>query len=154
MSENIDNQPISSQGESDLSSLLSSPQTLSKISDILSKHGIVSNSETRDIPPQINNFKEQEASSDDISNNIEHSSPTLSNIDNSDILGKMPMILSLFSSVGGENSMLNKQQNDLLCAIRPYLSTRRQEVLDSLIIFERLGAMLKKLTQGEQNVSQ
>jgi hypothetical protein len=50
--------------------------------------------------------------------------------------------------------MLNKQQNDLLRAIRPYLSTRRQEVLDSLIKFERLGAMLKKLTQGEQNVSQ
>lgn len=154
MSESIDNQPISSQGESDLSSLLSSPQTLSKISDILSKHGIVSDSENRDSSPQINDLKEQEVLNDDIPDNNEHSSPTLSNIDNSDILGKMPMILSLFSSVGGENSMLNKQQNDLLRAIRPYLSTRRQEVLDSLIKFERLGAMLKKLTQGEQNVSQ
>jgi hypothetical protein len=114
----------------------------------------VSDSENRDGSPQINNLKEQEVLNDDIPDNNEHSSPTLSNIDNSDILGKMPMILSLFSSVGGENSMLNKQQNDLLRAIRPYLSTRRQEVLDSLIKFERLGAMLKKLTQGEQNVSQ
>ncbi len=154
MSESIDNQPISSQGESDLSSLLSNPQTLSKISDILSKHGIVSESENRDNSPQINNLKEQEVSNNDIPNNNEHLSPTSSNLDNSDILGKMPMILSLFSSTGGENSMLNKQQNDLLCAIRPYLSTRRQEVLDSLIKFERLGAILKKLTQGEQNVSQ
>lgn len=154
MTENADNRASSTLPESDISALFSSPDSLSKISEILSKHGILENNENRDSTPPSDNFNNIKENTDSVFENSEHSSPTSSNFEASDIFEKLPHILTLFSSVGGENSMFNKQQNDLLRAIRPFLSERRREVLDGMMKFERVGAMLNKLTQGEQNVSQ
>ena len=154
MTENADNRAVSTLSEGDIYSLFSSPDSLSKISEILSKHGILENSEIRDSTPQNDNFNNAKENIGTIFESSEHSSPTSSKFEASDIFEKLPQILTLFSSVGGENSMFNKQQNDLLRAIRPFLSERRREVLDGMMKFERVGAMLSKLTQGERNVSQ
>ena len=154
MNEGTDNQLTSSMGKSDPLSIFSSPEALSKIGEILARHGIVSDNENRDDAPPTNNFSGKVGENNDISENISASAPTLENFENLDILQKLPTIMSLFSALGTENSILDKQQNDLLRAIRPYLSPRRKDVLDNLLKFERIGATIKKLTQGEKNVSQ
>ena len=56
MTENADNRASSTLPESDISALFSSPDSLSKISEILSKHGILENSENRDSTPPSDNF--------------------------------------------------------------------------------------------------
>ena len=101
-------------------------------------------------PPLNDNFQgNNENSNENNENNIvnnEENSPTFQNFDPSDILSKIPNILSNFSSTKAEDSIATKQQIALLLAIRPYLSERRKELIDTFIKMSKLGAIFKNLT--------
>lgn len=129
------------------SNLISNPEALSKMKEIISKIGAEENG--NDSPPNENNLsnnenttEESEQESFDKSDN----SPTLQNFDISGIMSKMPEILSKISSAKEENSLATKQQISLLLAIRPYLSEHRRELIDTFIKMNKLGAIFKNLT--------
>ena len=124
-----------------LSSILSNPDALSKMSEIIAKH---TNKENRDnsppsedirdeIPDSSSNFEENAGGvqKDSTTSQIEKKQENTSNSRD---------ILSLFSSLGDNKDHSNDKQTALLLAIRPYLSTRRQELLDTMM---RMGKISK-----------
>ena len=129
------------------SSLVSNPEIMSTMGNIISNLSANQNDVT---PPLNDNFQgNNENSNENNENNIvnnEENSPTFQNFDPSDILSKIPNILSNFSSTKAENSIATKQQIALLLAIRPYLSERRKELIDTFIKMSKLGAIFKNLT--------
>ena len=129
------------------SSLVSNPEIMSTMGNIISNLSANQNDVT---PPLNDNFQgNNENSNENNENNIvnnEENSPTFQNFDPSDILSKIPNILSNFSSTKAEDSIATKQQIALLLAIRPYLSERRKELIDTFIKMSKLGAIFKNLT--------
>ena len=130
-----------------LGAMLSNPEMLSKIGNIISKIG---NTETStNSPPTSNNAENIETvttPNKENSNNFEASSPTFQNHNNENIVSKLPDILSKISSSNADISAENKQQIALLLAIRPYLSEHRKELIDTFIKMNRLGSIFKNLT--------
>ena len=129
------------------SSLVSNPEIMSTMGNIISNLSANQNDVT---PPLNDNFQgNNENSNENNENNIvnnEENSPTFQNLDPSDILSKIPNILSNFSSTKAEDSIATKQQIALLLAIRPYISERRKELIDTFIKMSKLGAIFKNLT--------
>lgn len=139
-----------------LSSLLSNPEALSKISGILSKYTSEENSNN---PPQstqnIEDLARTRTESD--ANGIENptESPTEQVFKNSENTFDFSKIASLFGGEFYAKKSQNKEQIALLLAIRPYLSPRRKELIDTFIKFSRFGVILNKFNQnGGQNVLQ
>ena len=147
----MSNMPEESSGALDVSgllgSLLSNPEAFSKMSNIISNLASSANSTN---PPQSNdNNGVNEELADNIENNTTNSkeySPTFQNQDVTDILPKIPEILSKISSVKAEDSIATKQQIALLLAIKPYLSEHRKEIIDTFIKMNKFGAIFKNLT--------
>ena len=147
----MSNMPEESSGALDVSgllkSLLSNPEAFSKMSNILSNLTSSTNSIN---PPQINdNNGVNEELADNIENNTTNSkeySPTFQNQDVTNILPKIPEILSKISSTKAEDSIATKQQIALLLAIKPYLSEHRKELIDTFIKMNKFGAIFKNLT--------
>ena len=147
----MSNMPEESRGALDVSgllgSLLSNPEAFSKMSNILSNLTSSTNSIN---PPQSNdNNGVNEELADNIENNTTNSkeySPTFQNQDVTNILPKIPEILSKISSVKAEDSVATKQQIALLLAIKPYLSEHRKELIDTFIKMNKFGAIFKNLT--------
>ena len=147
MSESIQETNYPSDLSSLLGTLLSSPDTLSKMSNIISN--LTSNANSNNSPPNENNSldkEESESNSKDNTQNIENLSPTFQNSGTENILSKMPEILSKITSTKAENSLATKQQIALLLAIRPYLSDHRKELIDTFIKMNQLGSIFKSLT--------
>ena len=147
----MSNMPEESSGALDVSgllkSLLSNPEAFSKMSNIISNLASSANSTN---PPQSNdNNGVNEELADNIENNTTNSkeySPTFQNQDVTNILTKIPEILSKISSVKAEDSIATKQQIALLLAIKPYLSEHRKELIDTFIKMNKFGAIFKNLT--------
>ena len=148
MDENSMGTPISSDLSSLVSGLLSNPEALSKISNIISK--LSENENSSNSPPssnipinnqEITEISEQEAPFD------KDSSPTFQNFDINTILSKAPDILSKLSSTKIENSIADKHQIALLLAIRPYLSERRKELIDTFIKMNKFSSILMNLSK-------
>lgn len=147
MSENEEKGASAIDASTLISNLLSNPDAISKIGNIISKLSESSN-DTYSPPKDENTIDDNNTSRQNESNNsnIEEFPPTLQNLDMSRVLSKLPAIISNFSSEKGENFFANKQQIALLLAIRPYLSKHRQELIDTFIKMNRLGAIFKNLT--------
>ena len=147
MSESIGETRASNDFSSLLGSLISNPEVLTKIG------GIIANATSRqggdDSPHSTNNedgLEKTASQVDNISADNEEVSPTSQKSNSSDILSKLPNILSNLSSEKAEDSIATKQQIALLLAIRPYLSDHRKELIDTFIKMNRLGAIFKNLT--------
>ena len=139
-----------------LSSLLSNPETLSKINGILSKYTSSENRDNSPLTPQ-NNKSSEEIIATIGNNNINSSNepPTEQVLKSNEIPFDFTKIASLFGEGIDPQKYQNKEQIALLLAIRPYLSPRRRELIDAFIKFNRIGIFLNKFNQnGGQNVLQ
>ncbi len=139
-----------------ISGLISNPEALSKMSDIISKIGSNENGDNSPLETNIsNNNQDTTDDKSDNATNIDDASPTFQNFDISNIISKIPNILSKMSSFKGEKSIADKQQITLLLAIRPYLSERRKELIDTFIKMNKLSSIFMSLIkEGEKNVLQ
>lgn len=130
-----------------LGGLMSNPELTSKIGEILS--GLSTAKKDDNSPPSdensSNNTTDKEETMD-VSQKDDISFPTFHNSDMGNILAKLPQIISNLSGEKDENSLASKQQIALLLAIRPYLSQRRQELIDTFIKMNRFGAIFKNLS--------
>jgi hypothetical protein len=123
-----------------LSTLLSSPESLSKIGDIIAKH---TKEENRDFSPP-NQQNPQTASN--ISNNfdeIPHKSEDASTTSQNEIkehTSENPLdFLSFLSSDKLSFLAIKDEQIALLLAIRPYLSEHRREVIDAFLKISKIA---------------
>lgn len=130
-----------------LNSLLSNPETLSKIGATISKY---TNEENATPPPpdseNNNNPQENNLNLSENDNQIANTSPTSSQISINAFAEKLPELLSLFLSSDAKNNPQSKQQIALLLAIKPYLSARRQELIDSFVKISQISDIIKKIT--------
>ena len=66
-------------------------------------------------------------------------------------LDKLPEIISVIAPMlSGKQSQFHPKASDdhrtaLLCALKPYLSSGRQEIIDSIIKISKLSEMIKRL---------
>ena len=135
-----------------LGALLSNPEALSRVGKIISDH--VSTDETGKTdnpPPDSDNTEEINtnfSTNPDISTENKESTATSQLFE----LGNaLPKLLSVLSSSGDAPSQKNKEQIALLSAIKPYLSPRRRNMIDSFIKVSRFGELFKNFNGG-QNV--
>ena len=129
-----------------IGTLISNPDSLSKMSEILAK--ATSSMQSGESPPSEEfsaNSEADKTTNDNFTQNSENSTPTFQNSDAGEIISKLPHILSKLSSVKAEDSIATKQQIALLLAIRPYLSDHRKELIDTFIKMNYLGAIFKNL---------
>ena len=147
MTESMGEAQASTDLSSLLGSLISNPEALSKIGEIISN---AKSAQEGDNPPHSikieNNLEDSSSQIEETSTINKGVSPTFQNPNSNDIFLKLPQILSKLSSEKGENSIATKQQIALLLAIRPYLSEHRKELIDTFIKMNRLGAIFKNLT--------
>ena len=141
MSENAQENSTSQNAINVLSSILSSPNSISKMRDIISKY---TNDENRDSSPQENElsstFSKSTSETEDLNNNISDKSPTEENKESSDSSHSSPLdIMSIFQYMSNGKNDNNDKHTALLLAVRPYLSKRRQELLDTLISIGKIG---------------
>lgn len=130
------------------SGLLSNPEALSKISNIISKIGANENGDNSPPNPDVStNSQDFSENSDPEVPPTEDSSPTFQNFDISTILSKAPDILSKLSNIKTENSIADKHQIALLLAIRPYLSERRKELIDTFIKMNKFSSIFMSLSK-------
>ena len=130
-----------------LFSFLSNPDAIGKLSGILSKYTNASDSTNS---PQGEDFSKENDTSDTQSNeNIavsSTSSPTNKNSSNLNLGLDFSKIASILGGNSPEKTQKNKEQIALLLAIRPYLSPRRQELIDSFIKINHIGEILNKIS--------
>lgn len=130
-----------------LSSLLSDTETLSRLTSVL---GMLGNLGIGSSSPQggENAAEIGVEQSQNAENTVEDdaSSPTLKIEDGLGISQKLPDILSLLSSQKPRESAVDDRRIALLLAIKPYLSPRRGELIDSFIQLNRLGGILRSLS--------
>ena len=139
-----------------ISGLLSNPESLSKISEIISKYTSSENGSNSPLDAQNMEDSEEEINDIDKNHSDSHSdNPTEQVFKNGDFPFDFTKIVSLFGSGIDGQKPQNKEQIALLLASRPYLSPRRKELIDSFVKFSRLGAFLTTINEnGGQNVLQ
>ena len=142
------NQAGGSDPISALSSLLSSPETLSKMSEIIERHSLVNSGGH---PPQSEAKDESFFNNSDIINgeskDFEDSSPTVQNEDLEKKTSSPLNFLSVFSSMGLDKiGAKNDERTALLLAIRPFLSERRREMIDSFISIGKIASVFKNIS--------
>lgn len=134
-----------------LGALLSNPSALSKIDEILKKHGITQNQNDGVNSPQSEIFEADRVQPGENLPNNQDNSPTFSNSKSREPSTAPPGILSLLPK---NLPSADPRQTALLLAIKPYLSPKRAELIDGFLKFERLGSLLKSLNVGGTNVLQ
>ena len=143
MSESIENTSPQKDLTGMISSLLSNPDALSKMSSVLSKY---TNEEIRDTSPQSNDFtgnsSNNTTTNNELSENSSDTSTTSQIQENRESTFDFGKIASL---LGNANEAQFKQQTALLLAIRPYLSPKRQELIDGFISISRLSGIFNNL---------
>ena len=127
--------------QTSLSSLLSDPDALRRMSDAIGRLGIFDGAE---------NESEQSPSADAQGSAEKEEgalSPLSSILSDPQIMSKIPSVLSLIGSLG--ESPAHKKSPDkreaLLIALRPYLSDRRRTMVDYLIKMNKISDLLKNL---------
>lgn len=151
----IDNEAstVNDKPEQALNAMLQDSDSISKIGSIISKY---IGEENPNIPPLSaeSSPKENDQTStlESESSDINNSSPTFQNGISPEILSALPRLISLFSSSKSGISTSEKQQINLLLAIKPYLSEHRRELIDSYIKMSQFSEIFKKLIQGDKNV--
>lgn len=129
-----------------LSTLISNPESLSKIGQIISNFTDKQNGGNS--PQNEENQVEDNKINGDMSENSEGSeknAPLEENSAGASSSSALPDFLSLLTSQKSDSFQQNKQQIALLLAIRPYLSENRRQLIDSFIQFSKLSEILKKL---------
>lgn len=130
-----------------LATLLSNPDILSKMGDIIAKHTVEKNSENGDNGVQNT---ENSAVITDNSDVNKESSPTYANVTNDELTSLLPGLLGALGKQGAPHGSghksSNKEQTALLLAIRPYLSDHRREIVDTFIKMSKLMELLKNFT--------
>lgn len=130
-----------------LGQLLSKPETIEKIGDIVSRYA--KNDNGLSSPPSSENAENNNTAPTNAPTSLKEirdSSPTNSTSENLDFLKILPAFSSLLSPKNPEISAASNQQKALLLAIRPYLSERRRELIDTFITFNKLSEIFKNLT--------
>jgi hypothetical protein len=133
-----------------ISAILSNPETISKLSGILSK--FTSSENSTDPPPEdifSSNNTINNAINNDSSATINVISPTEAppNELNSGIdFSKIAPVLSMLKP---PSNAKNNPQIALLLAIKPYLSSRRKELIDSFIQITNFSEIFKNFSQKE-----
>ena len=147
--------PTESQGElPTLMSALQSPDLSSRIGKIIDKH--LSAAVGTDPPPNGNTEGISDRKSNDseqISSQNGASSPTFGGLNLADLLSLFAKIgAGLGGGAGGKphsgSHSESAQRCALLSAIRPYLSPRRREIVDTVLRVERLGNLLSDTLNG------
>ena len=127
-----------------LTSLLSNPDAISKMGDTISKYT------KSDTSPPINDnsdiLSENTNNIKNISEKSESASPTSPPQAEEANSLKFPEFLSILSSKNSASNPSTKNQTALLLAIKPYLSPRRQELIESFIKICQFSEILKKIT--------
>ena len=131
-----------------ISALLSNPETVSKLSGILSKF---TSSENVTNPPPEDIFSSNNTANSTNNNvsttTINSDSPTES-ISNDLNLGiDFSKIAPIFSMLKAPSNAKNNRQIALLLAIKPYLSSRRKELIDSFIQITNFSEIFKNFSQ-------
>lgn len=127
--------------------IISNPDALSKMTDIISKLGLNASGANSPLEAEkANKSTNDEVNSSEKDVLSSTNSSTSNNFEANNIISKMPDILSKISSIKGENSIIDKKQIALLLAIRPYLSEHRKELIDTFIKMDKIGAVFKNLT--------
>ena len=139
-----------------ISAILSNPETVSKLSGILSKFASNENSIS---PPLEDNFLSNNATStvsnDENFTTSSTNSPTEEQSSNSISGIDFSKIASIFSMLKAPPNAKNNRQIALLLAIKPYLSSRRKELIDSFIQITNFSEIFKNFTQkGDSDVLQ
>ena len=147
MSENTQENSSSTSAVNVLSSILSNPDAIAKMRDIIDKH---TNKENRDISPQSNDYSSVNSSETSAFENLDGNSnnqfPTEQNEENNDFASSSPLdIMSIFKHMNNGNDGKNNRHTALLLAIRPYLSKRRQELLDTLVDIGKIGKIFMEI---------
>ncbi len=131
-----------------LGTLLSNPDMITRMGEIISRYTSTESSNDRDENAQSPHI------SDHIDNNsadIESSFPTsapMSDTSAADLSAILPTIVHALGKGGsglGDENASNKEQTALLLAIRPYLSENRRELIDAFLKMNKLGELIKKL---------
>ena len=147
MSDSTPIQEQSSDPSNLISTLLSSPESLSKINEIIEKH---TSSINRDDSPLSSDHSDISSKSADNINkndiNSDNSSTTSQNQASQESNQNPLGIFSFLSSKKFESLAFKDEQITLLLAIRPYLSEHRKELIDTFIKMNRLGSIFKNLT--------
>lgn len=119
--------------------LLSNPEAISKIGSVISKY---TTSENRDISPQTDIFEGNHKDYFDVSNNKstnpEVATPTLQNQEGGESA-------SVSNTKKKESRANENDQITLLLAIRPYLSDKRKEMIDTFVRLSKMGHIFKNL---------
>ncbi len=156
MSEITPNSALSPDVATLFSTLLSNLETLSKISGILSKYK--SEEIENNSPPDVQNDKETEETVAEVDTNdadLPKESPTEQVFKNNENAFDFSKIASLFGGGIDSKKSQNKEQIALLLAIKPYLSPRRNELIDSFIKITNFSEILKNINQqGDSDVLQ
>lgn len=147
MSESLSVQEPSTDLATLFSSLLSSPDSLSKISEIINKH---TNIENRDNSPQENDLSinnTDNSSTITPNPNISEGAFPTSKENRNDNPSENPLgFLSLLSSEKLSSLSLKQDQINLLLAVRPYLSEHRRELIDGFIKFSKIAGIFKNFS--------
>ena len=131
-----------------LSALLSNPDSLSKLSAILSKFTSGENSAVP--PPQSNlerNVDNEQDNHDENTNDIENVSPTEPTKSTINPSLDFSKIIPILSTISHPQKPQNNRQIALLLAIKPYLSTRRKDLIDSFIQITNFSEIFKNFSQ-------
>ena len=123
-----------------LSTLLSSPESLSKIGDIIAKH---TKEENRDFSPPNQQNPQTTSNISNIFDEISHKSEDTSTTSQNEIKEHTPEnpldFLSFLPSEKLSFLAIKDEQIALLLAIRPYLSEHRREVIDAFLKISKIA---------------
>ena len=129
-----------------LSTLLSSPESLSKIVDIIAKH---TKEENRDFSPPNQQNSQTTSNISNIFDEIPHKSEDASTTSQNEIKEHTPEnpldFLSFLSSEKLSFLAIKDEQIALLLAIRPYLSEHRREVIDAFIKISKIAKIFSSI---------
>ncbi len=129
-----------------LSSLLSNPGALSKLSGILSK--FTAETDGNNSPLDSNLTKDintRDALDDKNQTDKDDLLPTEAASSNPDTSLDFSKIASIFSSINLPKTSKNNKEIALLLAIKPYLSPRRKDLIDSFIQITNFSEIFKSI---------
>lgn len=154
MSELASNSPTSADSGALLGTLLSNPDLIRNISSILGKPGGGATEETSTPPTNSQPLGNNEAVADGIS----------SVLSNPEMMAKLPEVMKMIApmmqqthpsqgasvpasakAVNGGGHDRRGCRNDLLIALKPFLSPERCRAIDMLLGLSRLGDVLQKM---------
>lgn len=156
MSENTESTSPQFDISSLVSTLLSNPDTISKLGDILSKFAPNENGANSPLNSNFDNENNKnDESFENLASNDAISSPTEQETSNPNLNLDFSKISSILSGIALPQKHKINNQIALLLAIKPYLSPRRKELIDSFIKISNFGEIFKSINQqGGTNVLQ